>query len=1558
MTAYRKPVPFALWTIRTCLVVVCISRLSECCRMQASSVARPFQKTVLAGSDAGTFDMFSEPLYKGVLKGNLASVLFDSFSADTSTFKVPQLRSDGTLLGSCADDFSLNMIQFAAPSGFPIPYRLSVSVWSPSNLTTAFRAFLVLQQLNTTTPNQRYFAVGCDSPDANYTVRYTNKAAVVNGSLGGLCVPTIADLTALLRGDTAPFRVRAAPVAMVPNRRYQLSVRLDRNEAVMALTFTDSGQTPGTVTRVASLSATLPISLDPMMPDAVPIYSWGVAGGLSKDGNITCLSDLVLTTLGPVDRYYDGEAAYAGFNSTYLENFESANSTAAVNGTANDPHDMQPGGALSDVWVPWAVGDVQFRKFNITSVPLPSVEGCSAVSRGPSTAKFQMGLPSEWRARALFAFGANGTASFGFLLRGYAATDRTSSMLTFYGCLKGSRQGFCRPAIVSSDSRYITRIGTERELSPDVWYRVEAMFTRVATPALSLTLSIVRMDGFDNYAASVWTHQVLLTEATDITLDRIGFVMGCSTAFCDGAEDVPPSVSSDLPSQFVDNIQLNTRVPASSFLSFCPASCVCTADRVLMSCISATGLSTLTIGRSSITSIHPDAFAAIASTLTSIFITDTALQHIPPEAFQNMTNVQYVDVSKNFLDNIDFVKVLPSLTELDASNNLITTIPDDLFRSASMLKRVDLGSNKLTRLPSGLFEGCFALSDLRVPYNRITSFQSSVFGRTRVQLYNLVLAGNKLGGNFDRSDPLAEDMPAYAFSNIVVLGTIDVSENSIERIRKVFWGANVERINCAANKISIIHERAFKDLKGILSQIILAGNVLTSLPSNIFVGQISLFFIDLSTNIIANLEPGTFDNLDKLKTIWLNGNALATVPNHIFGERPSRSEYARPNFDLVVRAENNPGSGGDRCSVDPQYTGCVYPLCQSCFCRPGLHGKDCSLSCAGNGSYPVAMENVQPTDRFGSGCRGNCSDCRFSSACDPVTGCICLLDFTGPLCDRPVRSLNIVLTAKDITATTVTLHWDGNSCSDCEYRLQRTRIETINLCQKPLSPTDDACYEPIETGEVFIRPFFEATTNRSDTDLYPSTEYRYRLQLRTRDDVFTAQEYTSLRTRPSSPPPDVRLIGVSQVSQSTLRVTWATVPDANGYVARYEVYRGLGGTYNGNVSLHLVASLGRDSRMFDDDGVDPGVRYHYVILATVDDSTERDRISLRRQLPAVASASAVTGVAQDVGLAGSGTGSGASASTGGGSSSLNVAVSVALPVATLLVCAVAMRWYYVRVRDSRRKIAHGEFLARLLESTDIAAIDIDRQAIALMEVLGSGEFGVVYRARVATMDGKIRICAVKTLKEGAAGDDRQAFMDEAKIMQGLSHPNVMNLVGVSVREEPLYLVLEYVAHDNLRRFCQMIPDSQRSLHVTISLLVQLSHHIASGMAYLHSAGIVHRDLAARNVMIGTNWGEYVAKVADFGLSRNVTGDYYRKTKKGGKIAVKWQAPESIKQRIYHEHSDVWSYGVTIWEAFSFGESPYAAVGNAEMASHLEAGHRLSNPASCPANMCVILERCW
>eukprot|EP01137_Pigoraptor_chileana_P007297 Opistho-2@52701 len=85
MTAYRKPVPFALWTIRTCLVVVCISRLSECCRMQASSVARPFQKTVLAGSDAGTFDMFSEPLYKGVLKGNLASVLFDSFSADTSS---------------------------------------------------------------------------------------------------------------------------------------------------------------------------------------------------------------------------------------------------------------------------------------------------------------------------------------------------------------------------------------------------------------------------------------------------------------------------------------------------------------------------------------------------------------------------------------------------------------------------------------------------------------------------------------------------------------------------------------------------------------------------------------------------------------------------------------------------------------------------------------------------------------------------------------------------------------------------------------------------------------------------------------------------------------------------------------------------------------------------------------------------------------------------------------------------------------------------------------------------------------------------------------------------------------------------------------------------------------------------------------------------------------------------------------------------------------------------------------------------------------------------------
>eukprot|EP01137_Pigoraptor_chileana_P010635 Opistho-2@4070 len=326
----------------------------------------------------------------------------------------------------------------------------------------------------------------------------------------------------------------------------------------------------------------------------------------------------------------------------------------------------------------------------------------------------------------------------------------------------------------------------------------------------------------------------------------------------------------------------------------------------------------------------------------------------------------------------------------------------------------------------------------------------------------------------------------------------------------------------------------------------------------------------------------------------------------------------------------------------------------------------------------------------------------------------------------------------------------------------------------------------------------------------------------------------------------------------------------------------------------------------------------------------------------------------------------ASASSAAASSvsTLPVALGVSLPVVAvaLVGCFLIVRWQLNAARKKNSEAVQQKFVAEHMSKIpELCELEIDRSRVQLLGELGQGEFGVVYQARVATSGGRPRVCAAKSVKTGATLEDRLAFISEAKIMHGLSHPHVISLCGVVTREEPMLALLEYAAYGNLRSFVRTVPIDSRSSHVTASMFATFAHQIACGMAYLASVSIVHRDLAARNILVGSDlYGELCCKIADFGLSRS-TGekDYYRK-RKAGALPIKWCAIENLRFRVYTTKSDVWSYGVTLFEIYSFGEVPYAGIHNAEMAKYLAGGpdNRMERPPHCPNSVYRIMRSCW
>ena len=272
------------------------------------------------------------------------------------------------------------------------------------------------------------------------------------------------------------------------------------------------------------------------------------------------------------------------------------------------------------------------------------------------------------------------------------------------------------------------------------------------------------------------------------------------------------------------------------------------------------------------------------------------------------------------------------------------------------------------------------------------------------------------------------------------------------------------------------------------------------------------------------------------------------------------------------------------------------------------------------------------------------------------------------------------------------------------------------------------------------------------------------------------------------------------------------------------------------------------------------------------------------------------------------------------------------------------------------------------------AKELSPASIVIESVIGGGEFGDVCKGRLLPLPlahhhhhhyhsgaaAASLTVAIKTLKSGATETDRVSFLTEASIMAQFDDPNVIRMQGVVTLHQPLMIVTEYMEHGSLDTFVQHSQSQSQSQQcaanrLSLVQLVRMLRDVASGMRYLADMNYIHRDLAARNILVNR---ELVCKVADFGLSRECDADTFEYTTKGGKIPIRWTAPEACHFRKYSSASDVWSYGVLMWEVLSAGQRPFWSWENRDVVRALQEMYRLPPPAGCPDRLYRLMRECW
>ena len=248
-------------------------------------------------------------------------------------------------------------------------------------------------------------------------------------------------------------------------------------------------------------------------------------------------------------------------------------------------------------------------------------------------------------------------------------------------------------------------------------------------------------------------------------------------------------------------------------------------------------------------------------------------------------------------------------------------------------------------------------------------------------------------------------------------------------------------------------------------------------------------------------------------------------------------------------------------------------------------------------------------------------------------------------------------------------------------------------------------------------------------------------------------------------------------------------------------------------------------------------------------------------------------------------------------------------------------------------------------------LEINREQVSIERELGEGQFGKVYEASAVGLPGSTRTItvAVKFLSTTDPAE-QSSFVQEAVRMVPLTHDHIVRLLAVCFRSQPIFFVIEHMPKGDLKQY--LIANRAR---ITLNQQVEMCRQVASALVFLAELKYVHRDIAARNVLVDAIDR---VKLSDFGLARDVyLTEYYRKTGSGA-LPLRWMSPESVFDGIYNAKSDVWMFGVLLWEIFSYAALPWSGMNDFEVMAALRRKSKMKRPTECPENVYQIMVACW